>query len=79
MTILECFEVCNDSHIQKIVGDKMVKVKYKDGLSKIGFVTSFINAAVANDAQRAIIGFTLDKSDDIIVSSAIIDDISILN
>lgn len=79
MTILECFEVCNDSQIQKFVGGKMVKVKYKDGLSKIGLVTNFINAAVADDVNRAIIGFTLDKNDDIIVSSATIDDISILN
>lgn len=57
----------------------MVKVKYKDGLSKIGLVTNFINAAVADDVNRAIIGFTLDKNDDIIMSSATIDDISILN
>lgn len=79
MTILECFEAYDDFQIQKLIGGKIVEVKYKNGQSQIGFVTNFINAAVTDVAQKAIVGFTLDKSDDIIVSSATIDNITIIN
>lgn len=79
MTILECFEVYKDSQIIDLIGGKMVKINYRGGSSKIGVVTNFINAAVSDDSQRTIVGITIDKSDDIIVSPSTIDNISILN
>lgn len=79
MTVLECFEVCDDFQIQEFLRGKMVKVKYKDGIYKKGVVTNFISAAVADVAQRSIVGITLNERNDIIVSSAKIDNISIIN
>ncbi len=38
----------------KFIGSKMVEVKYKDGLSQIGTITSFINAAVPDVAKRLV-------------------------
>ena len=79
MTILECFESCNDADIEKILGGKRVEIKHKDGSTQIGLVTNFIVAAVANDANRYIVGVILDKQDEIIVSTTAIDNIYILN
>lgn len=78
MTILECFDVFNDSKIKKIVGGRLAHIKFRDGSSKKGFVTNFIRAAIADDVNRTIIGFKLDE-EEIVVSKDIIDSINILN
>lgn len=79
MTVLECFETCNDAEIKNLIGGKRVEIKYKDGSTQTGFVTNFIVAAVADDAKRTIVGVVLDKRVEIAVSSSVIDNISILN
>ena len=78
MTIVECFDTCNDSEIKKIVGGRKVHIKYRDGSSKKGIVTNFIRSAIADDVNRTIIGFILDE-EEIVVSKGIIDSIYILN
>ena len=78
MTIVGCFDTCNDSEIKKIVGGRMVHIKYRDGSTKKGIVTNFIRAAIADDVNRTIIGFILNE-EEIVVSKGIIDNIYILN
>ena len=78
MTIVECFDTYKDSEIKKIVGGRMVRIKYRDGSSKKGIVTNFIRAAIADDVNRTIIGFILNE-EEIVVSKGIIDNIYILN
>lgn len=78
MTIVECFDTYNDSEITKIVGGRMVHIKYMDGSSKKEIVTNFIRAAIADDVDRTIIGFILGE-EEIVVSKGIIDSIYILN
>ncbi len=78
MTIVEYFDTCTDSEIKKLVEGKQVHLKYRDGSSKKGFVTNFIRAAIADDINRTIIGFTLGE-EEIVVSKYIIDRIDILN
>lgn len=79
MTVLECFETCNDAEIKNLIRGKRVEIKYKDGSTQTGLVTNFIVAAVADDAKRSIVGVVLDKRVEIAVSSSVINSISILN
>ncbi len=51
MTILECFEVFNDEQIRCLLVGKMIEIKYKDGTSPKGMVTSLIKAAQADDLR----------------------------
>lgn len=78
MSILEIFDTCNDHQIRKILGGKTIQIQYKEGSPKKGIVTNF-SSAVADTANRSIVGIILDEADEIVISKDIIQSIDILN
>lgn len=77
--LLECFNAYTDTQITKIFGGKMVHVQYKDGSFKKGIITKFLCAAIADDAERFIVGFALADGIEIVISEALIDNVFIIN
>lgn len=78
MSVLEIFDACNDHQIRKILGGKTIQIQYKEDSPKKGIVTNFLSA-VADTADRSIVGIILDEVDEIVISKDIIQSIDILN
>lgn len=78
MTKFDNFDTYTDSEIIKLIGGKMVQIRYRNGSSKKGLVTNFIGAAIADDIDRTIVGFILNE-EEVSISKDIIDCIVILN
>lgn len=78
MTILEHLEFANDNEIRALLLGRNITISFKDGSTKIGIVTNFFQAAISDDLKRSIVGVVLNGSDEIVISSGIITNITII-
>ena len=74
----EFFEDMNDTEIREHLLGNKVKIEFNDGSKHSGLVTNFLQAAVADASNRSIVGLVLNNSEEIVISSRLISNISII-
>lgn len=77
MNVVRLLEFANNNEIRERLLGRKITISYKDGSSKTGTITNFLQAAIYDDFNRSIIGLVLNENDEILITPAIITNILI--